>query len=301
MRDPYEETQMPTAEHILYDQPEPTIARITLNRLKVHNAQDTRFLYELNAAFDRAAQDPEVKVIILAANGKHFSAGHDLSGIREREAVYKDYPQITTASRALQNAKGAEGRVAYEEESYLGFSERWRNIQKVTIAQVQGKCIAAGLMLAWPCDLIVASDDAQFSDVTVALGICGVEYFAHPWEFGVRKAKQMLYTGDPISAEEARQLGMVNEIYPRDQLADKTLELARRIARQPLFALKITKMACNAAEDQQGRQTAINHAFALHHLGHAHAMEVYGVAINPEGMHPTVRATSTLGKVAANK
>lgn len=288
---------MPTAQHILYDQPEPAIARITLNRVKMHNAQDTRLLYELNAAFDRAAQDPEVKVVVLAANGKHFSAGHDLSGIRERDAVYAEYPQITTASRELQNAKGAEGRVAYEEESYLGFCERWRNIQKVTIAQVQGKCIAAGLMLAWPCDLIVASDDAEFSDVTVALGICGVEYFAHPWEFGTRKAKQMLYTGDPISAQDAHGMGMVNEVYPRAELEAKTLELARRIARQPLFALKITKLAVNAAEDQQGRQTAINHAFALHHLGHSHAQEVYGLPINPEGMHPSVRASTTLKAV----
>lgn len=288
---------MPEAQHILYDQPEPAIARITLNRVKMHNAQDTRLLYELNAAYDRAAQDPEVKVIILAANGKNFSAGHDLSGIRERDAVYADYPQITTASRGLQNAKGAEGRVAYEEESYLGFCERWRNIQKVTIAQVQGKCIAAGLMLAWPCDLIVASEDAEFSDVTVALGICGVEYFAHPWEFGMRKAKQMLYTGDAISAQDARGMGMVNEVFPRAELEAKTLEVARRIARQPLFALKITKMAVNAAEDQQGRKTAIDHAFALHHLGHSHAQEVYGLPINPEGMHPSVRASTTLKAV----
>lgn len=288
---------MPEAQHILYDQPDPAIARITLNRVKMHNAQDTRLLYELNAAFDRAAQDPEVKVIILAANGKNFSAGHDLSGIRERDAVYADYPQVTTASRGIQNAKGAEGRVAYEEESYLGFCERWRNIPKVTIAQVQGKCIAAGLMLAWPCDLIVASDDAEFSDVTVALGICGVEYFAHPWEFGTRKAKQMLYTGDSISAKDAQTMGMVNEIYPRAELEAKTLELARRIARQPLFALKITKMAVNAAEDQQGRKTAIDHAFALHHLGHSHAQEVYGLPINPEGMHPSVRASTTLKAV----
>lgn len=283
-------------QHILYDQPEPAIARITLNRVDKHNAQDARFLYELNSAFDRAAQDPEVKVIILAANGKHFSAGHDLSGVREKDSVYAQFPHVGTTSRAMQGAKGAEGRLPYEEEAYLGFSERWRNIPKVTIAQVQGKCIAAGLMLAWPCDLIVASEDAQFSDVTVALGICGVEYFQHPWEFGTRRAKHMLYTGDAISAQDAQQMGMVSEIYPREELAARTLELARKIARQPLFALKITKMAVNAAEDAKGRQNAQNTAFALHQLGHSHAMEVYGVSINPEGMHPSVRATSTFGK-----
>ena len=290
---------MPNAQHILYDQPEQAIARITLNRVDKHNAQDTRLLYELNAAFDRAAQDAAVKVIILASNGKNFSAGHDLSGIGDRDGVHADFPQITTASRPLQKAKGAEGRIAAEEEHYLGFCERWRNIQKVTIAQVQGKCIAAGLMLAWPCDLITASDDAQFSDVTVALGICGVEYFGHPWEFGPRKAKQMLYTGDAIPAQEAKQLGMVNEIYPRAELEAQTLALARRIARQPMFALKITKMAVNAAEDAQGRQAAFTTAFALHQLGHSHAQEVYGVAVNPEGIHPSV--DSTVRKTAANR
>jgi enoyl-CoA hydratase len=92
---------------------------------------------------------------------------------------------------------------------------------------------------------------------------------------------------------------MVNEIAPREQLASFTLDLARKIARQPSFALKITKMAINAAEDSQGRLNAMNTSFALHHLGHSHAQEVYGVAINPEGMHPNVRATSTLGKKTA--
>ena len=108
----------------------------------------------------------------------------------------------------------------------------------------------------------------------------------------------MLYTGDAISAQDARGMGMVNEVYPRAELEAKTLELARRIARQPLFALKITKMAVNAAEDQQGRKNAIDTAFALHHLGHSHAQEVYGLPINPEGMHPSVRASTTLKAVA---
>ena len=283
-------------QHILYDKIDPAIVRITLNRTDKHNAQDTRFLYELNAAYDRAAQDVDVKVIILAANGKHFSAGHDLSGVREKDAVYAQFPHVGTTARALQGAPGVEGRIGYEEEAYVGFCERWRNIPKVTIASVQGKCIAAGLMLAWPCDLIVASEDAQFSDVTVALGICGVEYFQHPWEFGTRRAKHMLYTGDAISAQDAQQMGMVSEVYPRDELAARTLELAQKIARQPQFALKITKMAVNAAEDAKGRLNAQSTAFALHHLGHGHAKEVYGAIINPAGMHASVRATSKIGK-----
>jgi len=156
--------------------------------------------------------------------------------------------------------------MAREEEIYLGFCERWRNIPKPTIAAVQGRCISGGLMLCWPMDLIVASDDAQFSDVVVAMGIIGVEYFAHPWEVGVRKAKEMLFTGKPISAEEARMLGMVNQVVPRAELAERTLELAKLIATKPTFAVKSVKQAVNAAEDAQGRHVAFQTAFAIHHL-----------------------------------
>src|SRR5690606_31973667 len=156
------------------------------------------------------------------------------------------------------------------------FSERWRNIPKITIAAVQGKCVSGGLLLCWPCDLIVASDDAQFQEVTVAMGVAGVEWFAHPWEMGPRKAKEMLLTGEPIGAEEARQLGMVNRVVPRDQLQDATLDLARKIAAQPTFATKMVKMAVNGAVDAQGRHAAFQTAFALHHLAHSHWMEIYG-------------------------
>jgi enoyl-CoA hydratase len=91
---------------------------------------------------------------------------------------------------------GNEGRYAREQEIYLQVTRRWRNFPKPTIAQVQGKCIAGGLMLAWACDLIVASDDAQFCDPVVTMGVCGVEWFAHPWELGPRKAKELLFTAD---------------------------------------------------------------------------------------------------------
>ena len=97
---------------------------------------------------------------------------------------------------------GAEGMMAREEEIYLGFCTRWRQLPKPTIAQVQGKVIAGGLMLVWPCDLVVASEDATFSDPVVAFGVNGGEYFAHPWEVGARKAKEMLFTGEPLTAAQ---------------------------------------------------------------------------------------------------
>lgn len=273
---------MTDAHGILYETPASHVVRITLNRPDSRNAQDTSLLYALNDAFDRAARDDDSKVIILAAAGPHFSSGHDL---REGGTIAEQMaPFDPVGTWCGFGCAGAEGRMAREKEIYLGLSERWRNIPKPTIAQVQGKCIAGGLMLAWPCDLIVAADDAAFCDNTVGMGVAGVEYFAHPWELGPRKAKELLFTADWLSAEEARALGMVNQVVPAVELADATLALAIRIAAKPMFALRMAKEAVNAAEDAQGRLSAMQTAFALHQLAHSHNMQVHGMPVDPSGL-----------------
>lgn len=271
---------------LLYETPAPHIARIVLNRPDTRNAQDTRLLYELNDAFNKAAQDGDVKVIILAANGPHFSSGHDL---RERDALatMKEFPTVGTWCGF--ECAGAEAQMAREKEIYIGFSERWRNIPKPTIAEVQGKCIAGGLMLIWPCDIIVAAEDAAFLDNTVSMGVGGAEFFNHPWELGVRKAKELLFTADWLSAAEAEKLGMVNHVVPNEKLTEFTLALAQRIAQKPLFALKLAKEAVNAAQDAQGRSSAMQTAFALHQLAHSHNMQVHGMLIDPTGISPAVK------------
>ena len=279
-------------QHIIYDMPEAHIARVWLNRPDTANAQDTQFLYELNDALDQAARDDDVRVIIVAAKGKHFSSGHD---VRERDH-HDHQDQWKPIGNSNQHRRpGAEGRMSREEELYTGFAERWRNLPKPTIAAVHGKCVSGGLLLCWPCDLIVASEDAQFQEVTVAMGIAGVEWFAHPWEMGARKAKEMLLTGEPIGAEEARQLGMVNRVVPRDHLEAETLGLARKIAAQPTFATRMVKLAVNAAQDAQGRHSAFQTAFALHHLAHSHWMEIYGVPVDPSGIHSSVKKSYAEG------
>ena len=121
----------------------------------------------------------------------------------------------------------AHGRFAREQEIYLQITRRWRNLAKPTIAEVQGRCIAGGLMLAWACDLIVASDDAEFCDPVVAMGVCGVEWFVHPLELGPRKAKELLFTADRWTAQEAHRLGMVNHVVPRKELSSLRAGLAR--------------------------------------------------------------------------
>jgi len=169
---------------------------------------------------------------------------------------------------------GADGRYAREMEVYLGMCRRWREIPKPSIAMVQGACIAGGLMLAWVCDLIVAAQDAFFADPVVRMGIPGVEYFAHPWAAGPRFAKEMLFTGDRIGAERAYQLGMVNRVVPRAELADATFALADRIAAMPPFGLALAKRAVNQCEDQMGMRAGMDSVFGLHHVAHAHNAEV---------------------------
>lgn len=263
---------------VLYEVLPGAVARIWLNRAERRNAQNTALLYALNDAFDRAAWDPAVKVVILAAKGPHFSSGHDLS---ETDAMERWPDHRRVGSWELSGAGGAEPMLVREQELYLGFARRWRELPKPTIAQVQGKCIAGGLMLAWPCDLIVAADDALFQDNTVAMGIGGVEWLAHPWELGVRRAKEMLFTADWLGAEEARALGMVSRVAPVAELEDATLALARQIAEKPLFALRAAKQAINAMEDAQGRRAAEELGFAYHQLAHAHNQLAHGAPIDP--------------------
>lgn len=256
---------MPTFDTLIYEKPEDGIARIWLNRPDTRNAQDTHLLYELNDAFDAAMGDDEVRVVVLAAKGPHFSAGHDL---REEGVHQAGHKRVGTWSAA--DWAGAEAYYCREKEIYEGFCRRWRDLAKPTIASVHGKAIAGGLMLIWPCDFVIASEDASFQDNTMYMGIPGVEYFAHAWELGIRKAKEFLMTGQPITAAEAKAAGMVNRVVARDMLEAETLAFARSIADKPAFALKLAKDAINAAFHAQGFENVQRAAFNAHHLAHTH-------------------------------
>lgn len=266
-------------ETVRLERPEPRIARVVLDRADRANAQNRQLLYELNAALDHAAQDDDVRVIIVAAEGKHFSSGHDLSGGEDWSL-----DEVGIGTWGGYGEPGMEGHWAREEEAYFGLCWRWRNIPKPTIAEVQGKVIAGGLMLVWPFDIVVASDDATFQDPVVAFGANGVEYFGHPWEFGVRKAKELLFTGRAITAEVARELGMVNRVVPRDELASETLALAREIAVQPMMGLKTAKESVNQMQNEQGLYASLRSAMGMQQLAHAHNYIVHDMAVDPAGM-----------------
>lgn len=267
-----------TRDGIRYEKPAEGIARVVLARPERRNAQDRALLYALNDALDSAAHDDTIRVILLAADGPHFSSGHDL-GDKKGE---REFAPVGTWGGASQ--PGIEGYMANEEEIYFDLCWRWRNIPKPTIAQVHGKSIAGGLMLIWVCDLIIASSDATFADPVVAFGVNGVEYFAHPWEVGPRKAKEMLFTGEPISAAEARGLGMVNRVVEREKLEDFALGMAQQIARRPSMGLKLAKQSVNAAQDAQGFRSALRAAMGHQQLGHANNMLVHGRSVDPAGV-----------------
>jgi enoyl-CoA hydratase len=244
------------------------VAIVTMNRPRWRNAQNIQMTHALDAAFCRAVDDDAVKVLVLAGAGDHFSAGHDI-GTPERD-IHEPFERIATTWYPHADKPGAENLFARESEAYVGMCRRWRELPKPTIASVQGACIAGGLMLAWICDLIVAADDAFFADPVVRMGIPGVEWFAHPFVMGPRRAKEFLFLGDRIDAQEALRIGMINRVVPRAELETATLDLARRIADKPRFALALTKKAINHAEDLMGLRDAIESTFGLHHLAHAH-------------------------------
>jgi enoyl-CoA hydratase len=259
-------TPEPTSE-VLYEARD-AVAFVTMNRPQYRNAQNAKMTYALDAAFSRAVNDDSVKVIVLAGAGEHFSAGHDI-GTPERD-IHRSFPRVATTYWEHEDKKGAENIFVREQELYLGMCRRWRELPKPTVAMIQGACIAGGLMLAWICDLIVASDDAFFSDPVMRMGIPGVEYFAHPFMMNARQAKEFLFLGERMGAADAHRIGMVNRVVPRGRLLEETLSVANRIATMPRFGLALAKKAINQAEDRMGLRDSIDATYGLHQLAHAH-------------------------------
>jgi enoyl-CoA hydratase len=280
------------------------IVRIMLNRPKARNAQHRGLLVELNDAFLRAEADDQVRVVILGGVGPIFSSGHDMGSAEMWEQMNPGPNQHETWKTNGGTRLGVEQRMLQEWHYFFENTKRWRNLRKITIAQVQGTVYAAGLMLMWACDLIVGAEDARFADVVGArLGMCGVEYFAHPWEFGPRKTKELMLTGDALDVDEAHRLGMVSKVFPTDELADKTLEFARRIAALPTMTALLIKESVNQTQDNMGFNNALAACFSLHQINHAHWAEIHEdgmpIALEEDGITnwkeapPVVVATKT--------
>ncbi|HEY8547574.1 MAG TPA: enoyl-CoA hydratase [Acidimicrobiales bacterium] len=281
---------MPEYDFVRYEEiDDGRIVRILLNRPEARNAQNRGLLVELNDAFLRAEADDEVRVVVLAGAGPLFSSGHDMGSKVSMEEILPGPRQHPTRRSNGGTRQGAEQLMLQEWHYFFENTRRWRNLRKITIGQAHGDVYAAALMLLWACDLIVAADDTRFADVVgTRLGMCGVEYFAHPWELGPRKAKELLLTGDCIDAHEAHALGMVSKVFPPDELADRTLDFARRIANLPTMTALLIKESVNQSVDMMGFQNALNACFTLHELNHSHWAQIhenrYPVALEEDGI-----------------
>ena len=234
------------------------IATITLARPEAANAQNSALISELDAAFDRADADDAVRVVVLAGAGKHFSAGHDLKAL-----VGGEEPDAWVAMRSTP-----EGKFRHEQVMYVERCRKIHDFRKPTVAAVQGKCIAAGLMLACMCDIIVAADDASFSNPVLRMTGAGVELLVEPWELGIRKAKEFLLAAEELDAHEAMRLGLVNKVVPRAELMERTTELAQRIALVPPVTAQVVKSSINNVGELMGKSASWRYHFMAHQWAH---------------------------------
>jgi enoyl-CoA hydratase len=249
---------------IRYERVEKYIARIELNRPDKRNAQNATMTYEIDDALKRAGADDEIKVVLLSGAGDHFNAGHD------QHQDPTDHRELYAHNVGLwfgYDTTGAEGQFSRNREMYFDMNWRWRNFPKVLIGQVHGKVIGGGMMLLSACDLIVASTDALFSDPTVNVGIPGVEYLGYPWDMGPRRAKEFLFTGDFMTADELKSAGFVNRVVAPGELGEATLALARRIASKPTLGLKLAKESINQMQETQGMHAHLKAAFYMTTIG----------------------------------
>jgi len=281
---------MPDYKFVLYEPVDDgQIVRIMLNRPDARNAQNRGLLVELNDAFLRAEADDDVRVVILGGTCPMFSSGHDV-GSKVTVAEMTPGPTLhPTRGMNGGTRDGAEKLMLQEWHYFFENTRRWRNLRKITIGEAHGDVYAAGLMLLWACDLIVCDDNTRFADVVgTRLGMCGLEYFAHPWEFGPRKAKELLLTGNAIDADEAHRLGMVSKVFPPDERSDRTLEFARRIAGLPTMTALLIKESVNQSVDNMGFYNALNACFTVHELNHSHWAQVHEnrwpVALEEDGI-----------------
>ena len=237
---------------------EGNVCTLTMDRPEVANAQNTQLIDDLDAAFDAAGADDEVRVVVLTGAGRHFSSGHDL------KALVGD----VKADEWRQMRDTPEGKFEHEKVMYFDRCLRIRDFPKPTIAAVNGSCVAAGLMLACMCDLIVAADDAVFSNPVLRMTGAAVEILVEPWEMPPRKAKEFLLAAEKFTADEAERLGMVNRVVPADRLLAEAHELAERVAKVPPATAQVVKRSINKTLDLMGQRDAWDYHFMAHHWMH---------------------------------
>lgn len=224
------------------------VARLILNRPRYHNAQPPRMVEEMDDAFGRAVADPETRIVVLSGAGAHFSAGHDLGtpdSLADRE------------ERGL--TREPESRYNSARAYWYEASMRWRNLPIPTIAMVHGYCIYGGWIFASSMDFVFAADNALFLP-------SHTQYFTAPWDLGARRAKEILYEGRFITAQEAHEYGFVNRLFAPDDLERETLAYANRVAETPRFGNRQVKFSINNQQDGMGFTTFADSAYQTYFI-----------------------------------
>ena len=234
---------LPSHEHLETKQ-EDKILWITLNRPAKMNCMRDDMLAVFCEIVDAIEEDDSVSVVVVRGSGSCFSTGYDIS-----PEVERDRPQFSEGSRRFFKRRYA-------------FIDRVWNSPKPFIASVHGYCLASASDLANVCDITIASEDAVFGYPAVRWG-GHTHRLTYPWNMPIKKAKELMFTGDQISAEQAERIGMVNKVVPRDALEKETREFANRMALVPLSGLIVNKISMNHAYNVQGYQQAMQYSFQI--------------------------------------
>ena len=240
---------------VLIDEPAPHVRRITMNRPEKRNALNHALRGDVLHALLTGDADPDVRVQIVRGAGPSFSAGYDIGGGNEG----LDLPFYTP---------GGDGH--WPRHVTTGWMSIW-DLAKPVIAQVHGYCLAGGSELATGCDLVYMADDAQMGYPAVRFGVPDMHF--HPWFLGMRKAMEMMLTGDSISGVEAVERGWANHAFPADELDDAVIDVAQRIAMVAPELVQMNKRVVHHQMDIMGLRAGIRAGTELCALGtHAKAM-----------------------------
>lgn len=234
------------------------IARITLNRPKQLNALNFKLMDELGEALREADADDDVHVIVLGHNGPHFGAGYDLK--EDWTAKYKGAEGVLGARNMLRACVDFE---------YLPW-----DCSKPVIAMVRGYCLAGSCELAMMCCITFASETATFGEPEIRFST-SPPAVVMPWIVGLKKARELLYTGDYIDAHEAERIGMVNRVFADDKLEEETMRYARRCAAISIEGLQTTKASINRGAEIAGFRQAIEYGLELGAMLDATPTETY--------------------------
>lgn len=224
---------------ILVDHPAEFVKRITLNRPDKRNPLSNELRTQLFHALESGDQDPDVRVMIIRGAGSCFSAGYDL-----QSNVAVDQPFYT-----------AGGLGNWPRHVVEGFFKIW-DLAKPVIAQVHGYCLAGGTELATACDLVYVADDAKIG-YPVVRSISPPDNQFYPWIVGLRRAMEMMLTGDHMSGAEAVECGFANRAFAVDHLEQEVLDIAVRVARTPSDLQQINKRAVHRQMDAMGIRAGI--------------------------------------------